>query len=461
MKRALLVLAVIAAAPATAAAEISHTIFLNRCVGGCTIHPSGRDNSITDESGTPQYNGMTTDAMVSEWRWDDVLWNDLVECVRNVYAPYDVTITDVDPAPAAHHEVVVAGYATEVGFTPSSSPGGIASRSSGCDPADNGLSYVFANQTSSLPYLCAAVAQESAHSFGLLDHLFDCTDPMTYLALGGQCGPKLFRNKLMPCGEDFVRSCSCGGARVNTHVQLLGVFGKGADATPPTASISYPAADASITENTIVTVAATDDRGIQRIDLLMNGWKWGEWVAPESITPPFSWPTVFTVDPTNGFPDGVIDLEVRVYNDLDGMATDTRRVTKGAACTSADSCLDGQTCDDEGRCLWAQPEGQIGDECAYDQFCVGPNTYDGVCGTVDDVSMCTETCFAGPNDACPDGYACRPDNGASGEGVCWFPPPPETCADCSGGGSGAQPMLFALGVGVIVLRRRRRYGTNV
>jgi MYXO-CTERM domain-containing protein len=452
VRAALVVLAVIAA-PATAAADISKIIYLNPCVGGCQVTAATTSNSSTDESWIPLRNGVAggNTVTLSQFRWSQETWDAIVQCVRDIYAPYDVAIVDEDPGNVVHHEVMVAGTGTELGYTPSESPGGVSSGGDGCDPDDGALSFVFANNTQSVGYLCAAAAQESAHSFGLPDHVYDCTDPMTYLF---GC-PTLFRNKLMPCGEYEEAPCRCGGSRVNTHVQLLGVFGPGAEPTPPTAAITYPAEGATITDNTIVTVNATDERGVQRVELLMNGWKWGQWDLPESITPPFSWPTTFTVDPTNGFPDGVIDLEVHVYNDLEGEAVDTRRVSKGAPCTSADSCLEGQRCDDEGRCLWDPPTGQFADACTYDQFCEGPNTYDGVCGTVDDVSMCTTVCYSGPNDTCPDEYECRPDNGVSGEGICWLPEPEQTCFDCSGGQGGSQPLLLGLGVGAIVLRRRR------
>jgi len=454
--RALVIAAVLLAAPATADAQISKLIYMNRCDGGCDVNASGNDNSLNDESRIPTLNGISGTSTLSAWRWGDPEWEALVQCVADVYAPYDVEIVTEDPAPAFHHEIMVAGYGTELGYTPSQSPGGVAAGGAGCNPADNALSFVFANQGGSLAYLCGAVAQESGHSFGLPDHILDCTDPMTYLDLGGSsCPRKFFRNKLMPCGEFSEVSCRCGGSRINPHIQLLSVFGKGQDPDPPVATITYPAVDASITENTVVVVQASDERGIKHIELLINGWPWGAYDQPESITPPYQWPSAYTVDLDSGFPDGIIELEAIVSNDLDVSTTVTRTVRKGSPCASADSCLDGQRCD-EGRCLWDAPEGQLGQECTFDQFCEGPNTYDGVCATNDAVTMCTYACFAGPNDSCPDGYACRADNGVSGAGVCWVPPPSESCTDCSGGRGGSTPILMGLAVGFLVLRRRRR-----
>lgn len=451
----LAIVAAILLAPAVAAADISHLIYMNRCDGDCEVEASGRDNSLTNESRIPTINGVSGQSLLSAWRWDDATWDALVACVADVYAPYDVQIVTEDPSPAFHHEIMVAGYGTDLGYTPQQSPGGVAAGGAGCDPADNALSFVFANQSSSIAYLCAAVAQESGHSFGLPDHIYDCTDPMTYLALGGGCGEKFFRNKLMPCGEFQPGICRCGGARVNTHFQLLQVFGPGEPPPPPTASIGYPMDGATITGNTSVSVAASDRRGIARIELYFNGWLWGRYDQPESITPPYSPPAAYLIDPDDGFPDGVIDIEARVFNDLEVPTSVSITVTKGAPCTSADTCLDGQRCDD-GRCLWDAPTGQLGDACTFDEFCEGPSTFDGVCHAEADLSMCTRACFTGPNDNCPDGFACKPNDGASGAGVCWLPPPEETCADCSGGGGGQAPVLMTLALGAFVLRRRKR-----
>ena len=55
------------------------------------------------------------------------------------------------------------------------------------------------------------------------------------------------------------------------------------------------------------------------------------------------------------------------------MATDAITVTKGAACTSAASCLDGQQCEN-GRCFWEQPSGEIRALFAYDADLFEPAT---------------------------------------------------------------------------------------
>src|SRR5256885_1349531 len=63
---------------------------------------------------------------------------------------------------------------------------------------DNVISFVFAQETQNLDYLCWAAAQETSHVFGL-DHELNAKDPMTYLS------PPVkkvgFMNEASNCGE--------------------------------------------------------------------------------------------------------------------------------------------------------------------------------------------------------------------------------------------------------------------
>jgi len=457
-----IVAAGIAALPAAshAGGGVSKIIYVNRCVGGCVI-TKGSNSSIDDTSGTP----MGSDGQMytlSEFAHDDQTWQALMECVREVYAPYDVTITDVDPGNVPHHEAIAAGLSQQIGWN----AGGVAGVPSSCTPTDNVISFSFLNQLppSEVDLMCLIVAQESGHSFGLPDHIYDCTDPMTYL---NQCGRAFFRNKAMPCGEfeQGVPGCACGGSRVNNHVMLSEAFGHGTQPPPPTVAIAYPADGAQLAEEPIFEIDATDPRGVARIEILLNGWRWYSYDVPSPITPPFSWPESYPVQLTEPIPPGTVDVEVRAYNDrgLPGAFPEpsysvaTITGTRGAPCTSADECFPGQACED-GRCFWDQPTGELGDACEIDQDCIGPDTYDGRCEDVDGGRICTLDCFAGVNDACPEGFYCPGAEGA--EGVC----APGSAEEPGGGccsvgpesrGSLAGRLVLVLAVGLLVLRRRR------
>ena len=450
--------AAIAATPAPAAAggAVSKIIYVNRCVGGCTI-TKGSNNAVENTSGTP----MGTDGQVytlSEWAHGDAVWEQLMECVRDVYAPYDVEVTDVDPSPLPHHEAIAAGNDFEIGW----SAGGVSGAPSSCTPTDNVISYTFANQfaASRVESICAVVAQESGHSFGMPDHIYDCTDPMTYL---GWCGRAYFRNKSMPCGEFAlnVPACACGGVRVNSHVMLSEALGPGTQPPPPTVGITYPPPEAQIGEEPIFQIAASDPRGVVRIEIFLNGWRWKTFNERDSIVPPFSWPTSYNISFTEPIPPGIVDVEVRAYNDLglpgafpDGPSYSTAEVTvlRGDLCSSPDDCFDGQRCE-EGRCFWDQPVGELGESCEFDQQCIGEDVYDGHCADSGDGRICTYECVAGINDFCPEGYHCPGAEGA--EGFCMpgdGEPPPGCCSTGGSRGSG----LLALLVGLLLFRRRAR-----
>jgi hypothetical protein len=72
---------------------------------------------------------------------------------------------------------------------------------------------------------------------------------------------------------------------------------------------------------------------------------------------------------------------------------------------------------------------------------------------------CTENCYAGPNDSCPDGFQCAAETGQMG--VCAPPPvPPGCCESHVAGRTDRRTLAVNLGLGALVglsvLRRRRR-----
>ena len=133
--------------------------------------------------------------------------------------------------------------------------------------------------------------------------------------------------------------------------------------------------DAEISAEPIFQIAATDPRGVVRIEIFLNGWRWHTFNERESIVPPFTWPSSYNLSFTEPIPPGVIDVEVRAYNDLGlpgafpqgpSYGTATVTVTQGLPCFSADDCFDGQQCE-EGRCFWDPPTLGVGEACAYPQ----------------------------------------------------------------------------------------------
>jgi hypothetical protein len=437
---------------------VSDIIYVNRCNGcpgdgcNCVFTKSSISDATSNQTiigGVQQGQQMT----VTAWAQPEEVWTEFLACIRAVYSPYDVMVTDVDPGQTPHHEAVVAGRGSDMMLT---GVLGVAPLDSGtCEPKNNVISFSYANQhgggggLSTAQHICWTVAQESAHAFGL-DHALDCSDPLTYLLTlpnGGSCGQKYFRNKLIDCGEDAARNCVCGGTKQNSHAKLLAVHGMGTVPPPPTVDITMPAANGTVSAPFSVVANVVDPRGVNRVEVLINGFKWAQVEGVNGRT-------AYLISVPNEVPNSVLDIEVRGCNDLDACGTDTVRVTKGSRCTTADTCAAGQRCDADGRCLWDPPVGELGDACTYAQFCVS-----GVCNDIGGGELaCTESCFGGPNDQCPEPYACSAGTGQ--QGVCIPPSDDGGCCTVAGRGPSRTSLAVNLGLGALValiaIRRRRR-----
>ena len=428
---------------------VPNKIFVNRCVGGCVIRHGTTTDATTHTSTIPAA-PMST---LSEWAWTDAEWADLVQCMKDVYSPYNVVVTDVQPAPTEdYNEALVAGLPSELGLP--NNYGGIAPIAPGCQVVDHGMSFSFANlyvaTTERVHEICWTAAQEVGHTYGLdheyefFDHTSACNDPMTYRDDCG--GEKFFRNKTAHCGEYQARDCLCSLQQTD-HKLLTAILGPGTPTTTGKVSITSPAAGDMIANGSPVHATASAQRGVVTVQLLLNGYKWMEMpgvaVGPTG-QPEADYPLMLPSD----VPDGVIDIQVVERDDLDIAAmSQTVTVTKGAPCVTADTCAVGQQCA-AGKCFWEPPAGELGDACTYPQFCKSAR-----CDTLDGASYCTQDCIPGDTTSCPTGLEClasTPDLG-----MCW---PPSSGGCCSSGrGSGwVHFALSALVLGIAVRRRRRR-----
>lgn len=423
------------AADAVASEHISNILYVNRCQGGCTITPGQNDartntSSIAKETST-----------LAEFAYDDEVWNETIDCIKEVYSPYNVEVVTEDPGEDVfHHEAILAGSPDDLGLD--SNIGGIAP--SNCQPLNNVISFSFAQGPLGGDPLemCWTVAQESAHSFGLPNHVFDCLDPMTYIP---GCGKKYFRNTSFPCGETEVRPCNCSGTTQNSHMQLLAAFGPGTAPPAPEVEILFPPDGDPVEEQFTLFWDAQDPRLVHKTELWVNGTKYAEFEG-------HSYQSRF--DNYEGrmpeLPDGYLDIELRAYNDLhmnEGTATAT--YLKGEACDSAEACWEFQVCE-EGRCKYPPAEAELGDTCNVDQECV-----EGGCAEVNGSKACSTSCNPTVTGACLEGFECRGD--ASGGNVCW--PIEEEGGCCSVAGSRRDPLPFAAGVfffALLLLVRRRR-----
>lgn len=442
----------------TPAGSISPYLYLNRCSGNCMINGGTTNDARTNTSTIP----TTGTHVIEEYKNAqgqtgadaDAEWNAVVKCIKEVYSPFNVMVTDEKPSNVSYTMAVIAGNPSDIDLD--NSILGIAPLAGDCTPQDNVISFSFANHHANaerVNNICWTAAQETAHAFGL-DHEFQfsdgtsaCNDPMTYRTDCG--GQKFFRNKAASCGENSVRPCRCGGSQ-NSHVKIRNVFGEGTSTiAPPTCQVIAPTGG-TITNQTAVGITSGSQRGTEKVEVYLNGYKWAE--KPGAGFGPFgqSNPSTYTVPLPAGVPDGVIDIQVKCLDDIGGETmSQTVTVTKGAPCSSADSCAKGQICD-AGKCFWDAPVGELGDSCDFPQFCKS-----GACTDTSDGAFCTQDCITGASDSCPADFQCVPTSGQNG--VCLATNDGGGCCSASTGG---QAMIHfgisGLVLGLVIRRRRKR-----
>lgn len=406
------------------AAPTSRTLFIHRCpeVVGCPLTRGVEDNSRQNISSISSFASAT----IGPFTRGDEVWNKVMTCVRDTYAPYNITITDEDPGgDVDHYEVMVGGKNTDL-RNDSPDAGGIAPFT--CNEIPNAISFVFDVWGNNADVICSVVAQESAHAFGL-EHEMLADDPMTYLS-----GPdvKRFRADPAPCGEYQARPCDCGGTMQTSYDMLVGLFGPGAP-RPPTVSIKSPSSNKTVQPGFITRIDAVDDVKVVKVELLIDGEVVGMLDAP-----PFK---IAAPD----LPEGPHTIEARA-TDIQGTPATSAAVLVdlGPPCTASTGCSDGDVCV-MGLCVVGPGEpGGLGNSCQAASECVSEN-----CVESTDGGFCTEVCDLSPG-SCPSGFDCVPGGTA---GVC-FPVPDAGCCDSRSNPTSAA--LFALGFGVLILRRRRR-----
>jgi hypothetical protein len=196
--------------PATA----TDLIYLNRCVGGCTVTP-GVDDAANHVSSIP-----STTAMLPAFAHGDGIFQATLGCVRKAWAAYDVVVTAQSPGSLPRREIMLAGSPQQVGM-PAGVPGVAPLFPS---PRDNAIVFAFADEIGpDVDRLCWIASQEVAHLYAL-DHEFHCEDLMSYLT---GCGVKSFTAVDAQCGEYSPRTCTSGSATQNSAALLAVVPGLG------------------------------------------------------------------------------------------------------------------------------------------------------------------------------------------------------------------------------------------
>lgn len=407
----------------------SRIIYIHKCgVGGCSVSP-GADDSRTDRS-------SLADAPVTldQFKQTDEVWNRMMDCVKATFAPFDVTITDVDPGNVPHFENIVGGRGSQLNadFT---SAGGVSPFT--CGEIPNAISYTFDVYGPDPDQLCWTVSQEVAHSFGL-DHEYNASDPLTYL--NGGPSMKRFQATDSPCGEYTARSCDVkcpgSGPTQNSYMRLLAFFGMGTVA-PPTVKIKLPADGKKVTPGFRINATAMDDVGIDHLELWIDGTNTGATsdTAPYLLSAPLD------------LTEGEHVAEVIAYDVQSAVANASITVDVGPPCTQSSGCSGTDACV-MGVCLPGPDQpGGLGRDCDANTECLSNRCVSDSTGE----SACVESCDMNDDASCPDEFSCIEDG--TGGGVCWHT---GGGGCCETGSSPAGPALLGLGLFAVVFRRRRR-----
>jgi MYXO-CTERM domain-containing protein len=406
----------------------SNIIYLNNCKpNGCQVNPGGNNSTANPPTSTIP----DQQSVVQPFAYSDAVWQQVVACVKETYAPFAVQVVDQRPASGNYHMAIVAGRPQDVQMQ--QGVGGVSPFS--CGFISNAVSFSFANVYGGDVYdICWTVAQETAHSWGL-DHKFDNKDPMTYLE--GGPAKKVFQNTAGSCGEYSARNCQCGGSTMNSFQKILQTFG-GSTPTPPMVGIQTPKEGDTVAPMFPISATITDDIAVTKAELRIDNQ-----LISTLMTPPFVWNAPASVG------QGKHKIKITGYDIANTAAELEINVTLGKACTKPADCdRDTDTCV-EGRCVpGAGVQGGLGHTCVANTDCAS-----GQCGSdANGEKHCVEMCTVSM-DACPSSFDCIPT--AGDQGVCW---PGDDDGGCSSSGTNA-PGVFFLGllgfVALLVTRRRR------
>ena len=176
----------------------SRIIYLNP--DGAILYPGDNDSSRDISS------VVAEPTLIPGWDTDFDTWAETAQCIAELYAPFDVTVTDEDPGDVPHIEAVIGGSPADVGLP--DNVAGVSPFAVDCSIIERSIVFAFTDALPNDPRtVCEVLAQEIAHSFGL-DHERLASDPMTYLEYDGD---RTFQDQMATCGEFSDRKCGING----------------------------------------------------------------------------------------------------------------------------------------------------------------------------------------------------------------------------------------------------------
>ena len=139
-------------------------LFLN--FAGGTYRQGGNDSSQNVTSAFKAGSGLTS-AAIAGYAGNAAQKAEILGCVRERFASWNVSVTETDPGGAEHTEMVVGGSSAQLGY--GSTIAGVAPL--GCDVVVKAVGFAFtAGRESGTVGICQTIAHEAGHTLSL-DHL--------------------------------------------------------------------------------------------------------------------------------------------------------------------------------------------------------------------------------------------------------------------------------------------------
>ncbi|MBV8758644.1 MAG: hypothetical protein JO257_15265 [Deltaproteobacteria bacterium] len=434
----------------------THTLYLNRCVGNCQVH-QGNTDSTTHTSDIAGGNVTLT-----AFNGGDAKWGQIKDCVTQIMAPFNITVTDVDPGTAPHFEVMIAGTAGQLN-SQLNGQGilGIADYTcqspGGCSQPfiPNGLVFDFADDPlfgGSVLEMCGTAAQEIAHAW-TLDHATPRSDPMTY---NPYTNPLSFQNNVT-CGSDCGNYNGCGSCNAfgqpcsgNTHTCMSSgqstqnevtiiqnLFGA-KNAPLPTVSFKTPANGSAQKQGFTAEVNCTSSDGVAEVDIYVDGA-----LAVALPSAPYTYPTPMALT------KGPHHMEAVCGGTGHNSAIAKSDFLIGDPCMTDTDCMTGYICYGNACVAGPMATGGLGSTCKNNSDCQS-----GECASDGTNSYCVIPCDPAASH-CPSGFGCLASNAG---GVCWLGLDNGGGGGCcdTGGHNAAGSILLGLGFAATLVTRRKR-----
>lgn len=181
------------------------TLYLNRS-GGAWDH-GGRDDASENLS-------ILVDAprTLPPWPKSEAEWTELVACMRTALAPFPIAVTETDPAPAPHTEIVFTTAYWGGGATTTIIP-------DSCRPGHE-VEFVFGTAIATRARACHVTLRAYAQMIGNLSLTDHCEDVLNDQQ---DCAPdRFFLDLEATCVDDANQPapCRCGGTTQNAYTVL-------------------------------------------------------------------------------------------------------------------------------------------------------------------------------------------------------------------------------------------------